>query len=64
MGLHLNNENITGDPVGDDDLSENVEFLLACLLFCKMPRPYASPRGGVGGGGETRLSALPCIECL
>lgn len=35
--FYLSNENITGDPVGGDDLWRALRFCLGCSLFRKMP---------------------------
>lgn len=35
--FYLSNENMTGDPVGGDDLWRALRFCLGCLLFRKMP---------------------------
>lgn len=41
--FHLKNENITGDPVGGDDLWRVLHFCLACSLFCKIPGHPSHP---------------------
>ncbi len=41
--FHLSNENITGDPVGGDDLWRALHFRLACSLFRKMPGHPSHP---------------------